>query len=76
MKVSAGAVRRELLLYSEARREVGATCSGRAFAYMFLRRYDLDRGQVLHVYLMALVALEYKEDLESYLDNVENVLLG
>lgn len=76
MKISAGAVRRELLLYSEARRQVGASCSGRAFAYMFLRRYDLDRGQVFHVDLTALVALECKEDLESYLDNVDYVLLG
>ena len=65
MNTSAGSICREFLSHSEARRQVGATVSVQAVAHMSFRTHYLDRGQVLHVNLMALIALEYKEDLES-----------
>ena len=76
MRIAAGSLCREILLYSESRRQVGSPVSGRAIVYLFLKRYDMDRGQVLHVDLAALIQLQYRNDLEAYLDDVENVLFG
>ena len=76
MRIAAGSLRREIFLYSESRRQGGSPVSGRAIEYLFLQRYDMDRGQVRHVDLAALIQLQYRNDLEAYLDDVENVLLG
>ena len=76
MKISTGSLKRELMLYAEKRRQAGIPASGRSCLWMFLHRYQLERGQVLHVDYTAIMKWEYRGDVEAYIDSLDNILLG
>ena len=44
--------------------------------WILLNRYHVDRGQAQQVDLSALNALEFKGDLEGYLDQLDSILSG
>ena len=68
--------KRELLLFQEEQARLGRPMSGRAALWHFLRRFHLDRGQALHVDISTLLALEFKGDLEGYLDALDAALMS
>ena len=47
--VAGGFLKRELCLYAQKQNQSSEMVSGRVCLYMFLRRYVMDGGQVLHV---------------------------
>lgn len=76
MKISKGATKKELILYQETQAKACLPMSGRAALWIFLNRYHIDKGQALQVDLAGLLALEYKGDLEAYLDLLDAKLLN
>ena len=75
MKVARGPTKKELVLYQEARARECKPMTGRAALWLFLQRYKIDRGQMKQVELPQQIVLEFKGDLEAYLDGSDSRLL-
>ena len=71
MNIAKGATKREMVLYQESQGKLCLPMSGRAALWIFLHRYHIDRGGALQVDITKLMALEFKGDLESYLDQLD-----
>jgi cytoplasmic iron level regulating protein YaaA (DUF328/UPF0246 family) len=76
MQISNGDLKRELIMAQEALSKENIPLPGRVSFFLLLQRYKLDRGQSLHVDLSGLMQLEYKGDLEQYLDKLDSVLMN
>ena len=76
MLIAKGPTKAELVLYQERRTRTGLQVSGRAALWHLLHRHKLDHGQALHVDLTMLMKLEFKVDLEVYLNALDGILMG
>ena len=54
----------------------GELASGRAVAYMMMQRFKLDFGVAMVCEISTLMAWEYRNDLEIYLDGLDQLLMG
>ncbi|CAK0849503.1 unnamed protein product, partial [Prorocentrum cordatum] len=77
LSVASGPLRRELLMYQEEQtRKGGNPLLGRCALYHVFSRFTIERGQATSVDLTTLVQLEYKGDLESFVDAWDYALMA
>ena len=67
LNASHGAIKRELLLYQEARTRMRLPLAGRAALWMCFDRFNMDRGQARFIDITALTGLKFAGDLEGFL---------
>ena len=76
MEIAKGPLKREMLLYQEERTRRGFPLTGRAALWLIYQRCKLERGQAMCVDLSTIVQLEFKGDLEGYLDAWDRTLMS
>ena len=73
---ASSSLRHELILYRERCEREQRPCTGQAQLFLFLQRWDIERGQALQIDMQTLMGHKFNGSLEAYLNGLDEKLMN